>query len=547
MLPEGPGYLLFETIPRGEPPLAAHVKTEREWKRSEVEATIRAWFRFMTVSDEQSATKIREEWGNVFAALPADEDPNQLADERKPKWEDLPVRAGRNRTSQASSSEISSALENPPVNPVTGMGRTGTEVQREVTGYQGYVARLASEFPDKYLNPVFQGHYLLVQLPGAGTVCLARVVHDAVIDSACAADISVTIGEYEHTPQRGYRGLFGTFTKLENLSHDPSDRRATGGKFVRHRSITRTEIIVYDVQTWVDKKLVSDNALEERAPNDFLRIKPSSLRELAKLQPELNPMPHDLPRSHVEAGAEEAATQAERESVRDDPPAPIPPGFVEVVWGPEMEMVIHDFMIFTQLDGGEKQWSKAVVTKVFAAGTRGGYTHDAKFADGIRGVRLTIDAYNSGCWIPLAAIVDQSPPRAGAQAHGRTPARSAGGRATRAVPATGGAAQSGAAQSGAARQRAARPRAAQPGAAQPGAARPGAARPGATHSHLLPWHSLPLTPTHSHSLPPTPIVRNLSSLVRFARVRVCVCVRICEVQSVVLDGIASAFTIIRCL
>ena len=39
MLPEGPGYLLFETIPRGEPPLAAHVKTEREWKRSEVEAT----------------------------------------------------------------------------------------------------------------------------------------------------------------------------------------------------------------------------------------------------------------------------------------------------------------------------------------------------------------------------------------------------------------------------------------------------------------------------------------------------------------------------
>ena len=41
MLPEGPGYLLFETIPRGEPPLAAHVKTEREWKRSEVEATTR--------------------------------------------------------------------------------------------------------------------------------------------------------------------------------------------------------------------------------------------------------------------------------------------------------------------------------------------------------------------------------------------------------------------------------------------------------------------------------------------------------------------------
>ena len=504
MLPEGPGYLLFETIPRGEPPLAAYVKTEREWKRSEVEATIRAWFRFMTVSDEQSATKIREEWGNVFSALPADEDPNQLADERKPKWEDLPVRAGRNRTSQASSSEISSALENPPVNPVTGMGRTGTEVQREVTGYQGYVARQASEFPDKYLNPVFQGHYLLVQLPGAGTVCLARVVHDAVIDSACAADISVTIGEYEHTPQRGYRGLFGTFTKLENLSHDPSDRRATGGKFVRHRSITRTEIIVYDVQTWVDKKLVSDNALEERAPNDFLRIKPSSLRELAKLQPELNPMPHDLPRSHVEAGAEEAATQAERESVRDDPPAPIPPGFVEVVWGPEMEMVIHDFMIFTQLDGGEKQWSKAVVTKVFAAGTRGGYTHDAKFADGIRGVRLTIDAYNSGCWIPLAAIVDQSPPPTPAQAHGRTPARSAGGRATRAVPATGGAAQSGAAQSGAARQGAARQRAGPPRAARPGAAQPGAARPGATHSHSLPWHSLPLTPTHSHSLPLTP-------------------------------------------
>jgi hypothetical protein len=42
---------------------------------------------------------------------------------------------------------------------------------------------------------------------------------------------------------------------------------------------------------------------------------------------------------------------------------------------------------------------------------------------------------------------------------------------------------------------------------------------------------------------------HLSSLVRvcFARVRPRVYVGICELQSVVLHGIASAFTIIRCL
>jgi hypothetical protein len=192
--------MVFKSIPSGEPPLARFVKKTCEWRRDEFEGTLRQWYRFMVVKNEVEATEIREEWRKTFDKLPPEDDPNQLAAELKPKWAELPTFVQRRVHIRKDSSVldgVSTMLENPPVNPFTGPGRTGTEVERETAAYRAYIRR---EHGNGRHPPVFQGDYLFVQLQGK-PIFLARVVHDCFMDDALSADISFTIGEYEHKPQ----------------------------------------------------------------------------------------------------------------------------------------------------------------------------------------------------------------------------------------------------------------------------------------------------------------------------------------------------------
>jgi hypothetical protein len=225
------------------------------------------------------------------------------------------------------------------------------------------------------------------------------------MDEALSRDIEFTVGSYTHTPQRGHPGFFGTFTKTANESHDPNDRRM-GGKFLRHANVTRANVFVIGVQTWVDRSMVAENARVKGPPNDYIRIKPSSLRRLAAVCKEM-PMPSRLPPSYVQVDDDETSIREQERHVADDPLAPIPEGFEEKAWSESSAMVVKHFMIFTRLSGGEKGWHQAEVTKMLKPKQRSGYTHDAKFADGVRGVRLTADAYNDGCWI-FIAMVDPS-------------------------------------------------------------------------------------------------------------------------------------------
>lgn len=116
---------------------------------------------------------------------------------------------------------VTSALENPPINPITGPGRTATEVQRETAGYRAYVRETHGDCANP---PIFQGDYLFVQLPSK-PIFLARVVNHCIIDDALASDISIAIGEYSHEPQSRVPGFFGTFSKKPNESYDPKDKR----------------------------------------------------------------------------------------------------------------------------------------------------------------------------------------------------------------------------------------------------------------------------------------------------------------------------------
>ena len=226
-LPEGEGMEIFSnSLPTGEPPLAPYRKTEAQWMRDRFEGSLRQWYSFMRISSMGEGEKITSEWRETFARLPANNDPNNLDPELKPKWAELPnckeTPAARKTTILDG---IGTALENPPINPVTGPGRTATEVNRETLAYRAYIRRTAG---DDVPPPVFQSDYLFIQLKSK-PMFLARVANNCVIDDALAEDIMFTIGEYTHEPQSGVVGFFGLFTKAPNYYHDPTDKR-TGGK-----------------------------------------------------------------------------------------------------------------------------------------------------------------------------------------------------------------------------------------------------------------------------------------------------------------------------
>lgn len=55
---------VFKTIPRGRPQVA-NAKKDHEWRRLAVEGTVREWFRYMNVTQQEAAT-IRKDWEAAF-------------------------------------------------------------------------------------------------------------------------------------------------------------------------------------------------------------------------------------------------------------------------------------------------------------------------------------------------------------------------------------------------------------------------------------------------------------------------------------------------
>ena len=291
-LPEGPGMEVFASLPTGEPPLAPYKYSKSDWKFNEFQGSLRQWLEHMPCEGQQTAEKVRKEWERTFADLPDNDDPNLLAPELKPKWDELPTITNRPSTQFNVLEGVGNALENPPINPVTGPGRTATEVRRETLAYRSFVRRSAG----LSVQPVFQQDYLFVQIPSK-PMFLARVVNHCNIDDALSDKITFTVGEYVHEPQQGITGFFGTFSKAPNDGHNPHDTRS-GGKFIRHANITRREVVLYDVQTWVDRLLLAQRAADEAKPWDCVRVEAASLRKLAHLRTDFI-LPGSLPSSHI--------------------------------------------------------------------------------------------------------------------------------------------------------------------------------------------------------------------------------------------------------
>ena len=172
-------------------------------------------------------------------------------------------------------------MENPGVNPTTGPGRSQQQVARELRNY-----RLQNRDAEGALPAVFQADFLFVQLQGSSRVQLHRVVHGACIDEAHSPDIQFTTCEYEHLPQRGVSGFFGTFSPKENPHYDVHNKRL-GGKFLRHRNVDREAVKVYNVSVQVVTNINRQS----------VRVRLCSLQKLAEVC-DAYALPDPLPPTH---------------------------------------------------------------------------------------------------------------------------------------------------------------------------------------------------------------------------------------------------------
>lgn len=149
--------------------------------------------------------------------MPPNGDTTQLPPDLQLKWADLPRRDSPTLASGAQDGmsrgvHMSDTLENPPVNPITGPGRTACDVARELNSYQNFLRRTARAGSGQCAAaafPIFQSDYLLVRQEHE--LVLHRVAHGMMIEDATSEDVSFTTTEYAHTPLPGVRGLFGTF------------------------------------------------------------------------------------------------------------------------------------------------------------------------------------------------------------------------------------------------------------------------------------------------------------------------------------------------
>ena len=89
-LPEGDGYIVFKTIPSGQPKLARS-EPDHAWNRVEVENTVRAWMRHIPLNVHEM-TRIKSQWNHRFEMLPKNGDIELLQDDLKLVWVDLPIR-----------------------------------------------------------------------------------------------------------------------------------------------------------------------------------------------------------------------------------------------------------------------------------------------------------------------------------------------------------------------------------------------------------------------------------------------------------------------
>ena len=419
--PEGPGYIVFDTVPDSFPPPIAPSKSDATWGRGFIEATIRAWYSLMVV-DSDKLKDIKKEWEARFAALPPREDSTNadaIPEEHKLVWRDLPRRRFANRDGRRPGDRaraelgvgITDALENPPINPITGIGRTAAQVAADTKAYHDYVRATPFSF-----EPIFQADYIFV-LAAGHSLQLHRVASGLFIEDATAEDISFQTVEYLQNVNPNIGGYWGEFRTKPNVNYTQSNKKL-GCKYVRHGEINRSNIIMYNVDVVVLKKPKPPPGTQ---PITWIRVETSSLEKLATICPEF-PVPNDqdFPDSHEDDYRDDGQNDEGEEIFGDvegmealtdeeeDPPPVFPAGFRPAA---EIPTVLVDFVIWYELQGGRAEWCTGRVQKAYPPGfTYRGKpcTHDVKLAgsNAVVGVNLTQALFATGHWLPIEPDVE---------------------------------------------------------------------------------------------------------------------------------------------
>eukprot|EP00965_Chrysotila_dentata_P036719 1222370-Pleurochrysis_carterae.AAC.1 len=87
-VPEGLGYEVFKSAPAAHPTLAP-LKPESKWERSSVEGTVRQWLQHFSLPPALF-TSARREWEDRLWSLSPDLNADDLPEEEKLEWPDLP-------------------------------------------------------------------------------------------------------------------------------------------------------------------------------------------------------------------------------------------------------------------------------------------------------------------------------------------------------------------------------------------------------------------------------------------------------------------------
>lgn len=260
-------------------------------------ATVRNWYRYMGVS-QHAASVIRQDWEKRFGSLPPNGNLQDLPIDEQLKWMDLPQQTRVRATpGDANIDDISCTLENPPVNPITGPGRTAADVQRELLGHQEAVRGGADSLSN---TAIFQADFVLAQMPGEQPT-LQRVANGLCIDDATAADVSFTTAVYAATPETQAHGLAGDLVHAPNPYYD-ANRKKSGTKFLRHQNVTRDVVKVYHVQVTTVK--LQGQTGDQKAMT-VVGVKPEYLRQLAAVCPDYSVPAGPARTENDESGAAE--------------------------------------------------------------------------------------------------------------------------------------------------------------------------------------------------------------------------------------------------
>src|SRR6056297_1075437 len=195
--PEGPGELVFRTLPTGEPP-AADMLSDDAWSCADVKGNVRRWLKqIVGGADLLSAER---EWESVFDDMPHNGDVNLLPAHHRLQWPDLPqgiVSAPQGGPSGAMGSV--DMVEGPEVNPIQGMHRSYDDVRRDLHRHQRNERKAALAAGS--LAPIYVSEYIFFSTGSAGRieVALGRVCTVPPIKNA-SKGVMIDVSAYTHTP-----------------------------------------------------------------------------------------------------------------------------------------------------------------------------------------------------------------------------------------------------------------------------------------------------------------------------------------------------------